>query len=1595
MQKIIKQVIELAKKKRQNKLFLEFVEKFYSHNSPHDFVNYDVEEFYKLALENFNFCQEKPSKTKVRIIKNPHQDVNQTIVDIINDDMPFLVDSSVSMLEEKGFDIQNIIHPIYHIKRDKKGALLDIKTNKTDDKDYKKESIIQLHIKGFIDEEEQKNLISEITKLLQTVDIVVCDWKKIVKKTEEIKTNIKNTEYQEFLDWLVEKGFIFLGFKEFSYAKKQGKYHLDPDEKSALGVFRAKCDNYRPGVANAENDDIIDSIKTPYILEILKSSYKSRIHRFANAERIRIQKFSDKGQLVGEYRIIGLFTSAAYHQDSLTIPIIRTKISNVIEKSGYEKGSHNYKDLISVLEDYPRDELFQILEQDLLRIATGIVMICGRNKIKFFARKDKFGRFISCLVFMPKDRGNAELRARVRKYIAKRYNGEIADNFVQITELNLVRLQIIIRVNDKNTALQELAIEKEITELAKPWSESLREEIQAQHPGKTGNELFKKYRESFSVSYINRFNARRAALDVATIDKAINNDQVLFKLYKSSQEEPEIAELKIYSPQKELYLSDVMPVLESFGLNVIHEHTYLVKAGEKNLSINYFRLNLGEIKLNDDLKLRFEEAISLAWNKILSIGSLNRLLIHSNLDWKEVFVIRAYAKYLYQAGFRHDQEYVSNILVKNGVITKLLLELFSTKFDPNLKISHKKRQEKIAEITKKIENHLHKVPDASHDIAIRKFFNLIKGTLRTNFYQCNEDGCFKGYISFKLDCKNIPDLPLPLPHAEIFVFSNKMEGSHLRGGKVARGGLRWSDRQEDFRTEVLGLVKAQMTKNAVIVPVGSKGAFVVKKDLSGLSREEFMEEGISCYKTFLRGILDLTDNVIDGNIIHPENAILHDDADPYLVVAADKGTATFSDIANSISKEYNFWLGDAFASGGSEGYDHKKMGITAKGAWVCVMRHFREMGRDTQSQDFTCVGVGDMGGDVFGNGMLLSPHTRLVAAFNHMHIFIDPNPDAKKSYKERQRLFALPRSSWEDYNKSLISNGGGIFNRNAKSIKISKHIQKALDITESELTPDQLITAILKAPVDLLWNGGIGTYVKSASESNADVGDKANDKLRINGQDLRCKVVGEGGNLGFTQQGRIEYALNGGRINTDAMDNSAGVDCSDHEVNIKIALNEALRHKKITIKQRNKILESMTEEVAALVLKDNYTQSQAITIASHQGYSANGIYGQFLKKLEKNGLLDRKIEFLPSNKELQKRQAEKIGLTRPELCVILSYAKMEIYQELLSSKLPDDKFFTEDLQNYFPKEMHKKFSDEIQNHQLRREIIATQITNSVVDYGGITFVNQICQESAYTIPEIVKCYIIAINSFDLSNLWQEIQDKQNPSISNRVYAQMFFSINKLLERSVLWLLRNRPKGDLTSTISRFKAIADDLSSFLTEVLAKDSREAFEKKCELYRLSNIETNLAAKVAKMNPIASTFDIAEISAKSKFSLKTIAKIYYQVGTRFSLKWLRSTLSDLPCDGYWERLSSKSLVEDLYSYQMRIAQKIVDATCDADSCDTKSVEEWIKNAGHLSVEQWTKSVGFLVERYDNFITDIKSNSNHDISMFIVAINRLKPLLQ
>ncbi len=986
------------------------------------------------------------------------------------------------------------------------------------------------------------------------------------------------------------------------------------------------------------------------LLNLTKANSRSTVHRPSYLDYVGVKRFDAEGEATGERRFLGLYAFSAYSVSAFEIPIVRRKVGYVLERAGFPEGSHNEKDLLEILETYPRDELFQIEKEELFEIAMGILHLQERQRVRLFVRRDTYGRFFSCLVFVPRDRYNTGIREKMQEILQRAFDGTNVEFNVRLSESVLARLHFIVYVAPgENPDYDASAIEERLAETTRSWTDNLYEALIEHFGEERGIELFHKYRDAFPPGYRDGFLPRTAVADIARIEELESEEDIEMSLYHPLEEPENFLGFKLFRLGEQTSLSGILPLLEDMGVEVVDERPHKIEpAGSQSVWIYDFGLLQeadGELQTGEVREI-FQNAFARAWRGTVENDEFNRLVLRARLTWRQVTVLRAYCKYLRQAGTTFSQNYMEDALFANPHIARLLVELFEARLDPSRQARAEAETERLRG---EIEEALDEVVSLDEDRILRNFLNVTLATVRTNYYQRTPEGEPKPYLSFKFDPSEILVLPLPRPKFEIFVYSPRMEGVHLRGGRVARGGIRWSDRREDFRTEVLGLMKAQMVKNAVIVPVGAKGGFVVKRPPTQGGREALQDEVIGCYKTLIRGMLDLTDNLAGDRVVPPEDVVRYDEDDPYLVVAADKGTATFSDIANSISADYGFWLGDAFASGGAHGYDHKEMGITAKGAWESVKRHFRELGMDIQNEDFTVAGIGDMSGDVFGNGMLLSRHIKLVGAFNHLHIFLDPDPDPETSFQERERLFKLPRSSWSDYDESLISEGGGVFSRTAKSIPLSPEVREMLGVEEETLTPNEVIRALLKAKVDLLFNGGIGTYVKSSEETNADVGDRTNDAVRVDGGELECRVVGEGGNLGFTQRGRVEYALGGGRIYMDAIDNSAGVDCSDHEVNIKILLDSVVEDGDMTEKQRNELLVEMTEEVGRLVLRDNYEQTRAISNALALAHPMIDVHIRYIRALEEAGSLNRELEFLPSDEASGRTQVRGHRPHRPRV----------------------------------------------------------------------------------------------------------------------------------------------------------------------------------------------------------------------------------------------------------------------------------------------------------------------------------------------------------
>jgi glutamate dehydrogenase len=1548
-----------------------FIQEFYAKMPVPDLERMEPKQAVELALSAFEFMQKRDGDApRIRIFtptkKDHGYDGKYTVVELLNTDMPFLVDSLTNELMRHGLAIRETLHPIFRVVRDKKGVLTSLTSGSDKKAPGHNESLIHFEISALPDSLPAEQLQTDLEWVLSHIRTCVADWQAIVKKINTYidqlepakKTFDKETvaEVGHFLRWLSARNFVFLGYSEYDFydAKHRESVHALP--ASRLGITKITEEN------TLQN---LDQLLASPLIEITKSSRRSAVHRPVPMDYIALKRTDAKGKVTGELRLLGLFTSNVYYQSTEGIPLVRHKVAQVLERSNFDPASHDGKSLKTILEFLPRDEIFQMSTDELFETSMGILALEAKPGVRMFVRRDGFERFVSCMVFVPREQFSTDLRHQIQQITEQVYNGSASAFSTQITEAPLARLHLIIKTTPGDIpSVDVAAVEKEIAKRAYLWSDLLFEELLIKYGEHKAEQVQRVYGTAFPQHYINHYNAGAAVYDIEKIEEATRAGSLALELFRIKGEADCCVHLKIYNPKEEIAISDILPMLENAGFRAMEEHPFLITQHDgARVWIRDFKLESsgGQAVALEPVKALIEELLLKVWHREVENDRFNALALKAQLNWRQVTMLRAYAKYLKQAGFSQGQTSIEQAFNQHPDIARTIVALFAARFD----VQEKDRDAKTKKLQAKFEEQLAEVSNASEDRILRRYVEVIHASLRTNYFQCREDGECKPVISFKFNSHQVPDLPKPVPYAEIFVYSPRVEGIHLRGGKVARGGLRWSDRHDDFRTEVLGLMKAQMVKNSVIVPVGSKGGFVVKTPTA--SREAFLEEGIACYKLYLSGLLDITDNIVAGKITPPAQVVRHDEDDPYLVVAADKGTASFSDIANGVSADYGFWLGDAFASGGSVGYDHKEMAITARGGWVSVVRHFREMGVDIGKEDFTVAGIGDMAGDVFGNGMLLSKHIRLVAAFNHLHIFIDPSPDAKHGFEERKRLFRLPRSSWKDYDEKLISKGGGIYERSAKTIELSKEAQAALGVSKARHTPDELIRAILLAPVDLLWNGGIGTYVKAEDETHDQVGDRANNTLRVGGKDLRCKVVGEGGNLGFTQKGRIEYARNNGRINTDAIDNSAGVDCSDHEVNIKIALSPLAASGKLPMKERDKLLAAMTDEVARLVLKDNILQTQAITIAQLQGATLLESQQRLMHTLERTGLLDRAIEFLPADKQIADMIAAKRGLTRPEIAVLLSYSKMELYRQLLESTLPDEAYFIADLKRYFPHVMQDDFADSIAGHRLKREIIATVATNSIVNRVGITFFNDLAQDMNASARDVVAAYTIARDAFGLRGLWKDIEALEGV-VSAQAQVELIVRINRFLERACVWLLRNLPRPLNLDKISKeiVPAIAD-IDGFKASLPTALIRSRQLEQMEQLTSQDVPEALAEKITALDIMAGALDIIAVAGKGKTPLRQAGKLYFETGERFSLDWLREKAAQSPTNTHWERLAVQAIIHDAYDEQRRLTLAILGDVAD--------------------VAKWTQAHADSLARFDHSMGDIKTGESHDVAKLMVAL--------
>ena len=1563
-----------------------FAGAFYSRVDGDELEIRDVEGWAALAGDFHEFVRVRQAGEALVRVFNPDRDQQgwespHTVIQIANDDMPFLVDSIGMVLAKLGVNAHVMGHPVVHLRRDSQGTIESVGEGEP-------ESLMHIEIDRQAGEADFHRLKNEILAVLGDVRLCVADWKSMRERALESARELAGAstplpherveEAREFLRWMADDHFTFLGYREYRVVDTGGDDVLHALPDTGLGLLRDDRRAGRPRSVKALVDSLTAKGSEPDALILSKTNSRATVHRTGYMDYVGVLEFDAGGRACGERRFIGLYTSSAYSQSAWNIPLVRQRNQYVMDRSELPPDGHSGKALRHILETLPRDELFQAGRNELFQTAMSILSLHERVRPRLFVRRDRFGRFYSVLVYILRDRFNTTARQRVEAMLMELLNGQRIDTTSQVGDSPLAQLHMIVRPKAGiPREIDEAQLERRLVEIVRDWHDTVREILVQRNGEGRALELESRFARSLPLGYIEEVSPETAAGDVEKLASLAPEHDLALNLHsRADANGADRLRFKLYRLGRDISLSDALPMMENLGLRIQTEHPYVVPAGDTRIHIQDFEI---EARTKVDVvavRARFEAAFEAVWRGHAESDGFNRLILAARMEWRQVAMLRGYAKYLLQVGVPFSQSYMEETLVRYPLLTRLLVELFEARFHPDedaadkaqgqagfraeldalagsdaaaaavlepvIAARAKDREAQMAATQQALLALLDRVESIDEDRILRKFQAAILATLRTSFYQTGERAA--EVIAFKLDPAAIPDSPKPHPYREIFVYGPRVEGTHLRFGAVARGGLRWSDRREDFRTEVLGLVKAQMVKNTVIVPEGAKGGFFVKRPPT--DREAVQAEGIACYQLFIGSMLDITDNIVSGKIVPPANVVRHDDDDPYLVVAADKGTARFSDIANALSLEHGFWLGDAFASGGSVGYSHKGMGITARGAWESTKRHFRALGRDSQSEDFTCVGIGDMSGDVFGNGALLSQHMRLVVAFDHRDVFVDPNPDAASSHAERERLFKLPRSSWQDYDKTLISKGGGVFPRSLKSIEITPEMRAALGLAAEigHLSPAELIHAALQAPVDLLYNGGIGTYIKASTESHADAGDRANNAIRINGNQVRARIIVEGGNLGMTQRGRIEAARNGVILNTDFIDNSAGVDTSDHEVNIKILLNDVVAHGQLDAEARKALLHEMTDEVAELVLRDNVRQNQALSLMERMSVARIGSEQHFIQELESQGRLDRQIEYLPSDAEFAERKARGQGLTRPELAVLLSYAKMSVYGQLLDSNVPEDPFLSVELKRYFPTPLQERYAANMERHRLKREIIATAVTNSIVNRMGATFLLRMQEDTGASAAQVAKAYSIARVLTDARALWRGI-DELNLQISKKVQLDALALVWTHLRGITRWLL-NLPRQDfdIAATVDRFGSGFTAISRALPQVLGVQGRKSYADERADWMDEGVPQELAERLTGLRFLNSALDIVRVALDSKRDVIEVAGTYFGLGEALHLDWLAQRIDEMPVEGRWHALARGSLHDEIQARQSALVAQVLAGA--GNSADAR-ITAWLERDG------------------------------------------------
>lgn len=1568
----------------------DLIRLFYRHVPAEEVNDDDPVDLVGAVRSNYQLAESRvPGRAAVRIL-NPTRATDGwqcpvTVVQVVTDDMPYLVDSVASELTRGGVQVQRVVHPIVVVRRDpvtgERTEVLPTADPADPPADALAESWMNIEVDLITDADRARELETRLLTVLNDVREVVEDTDRMITTAAQLAEELEKdsseatTDAAKLLKWLADGHFTFMGYRQYELVREDGEPALRAVLASGLGVLRQDSLAARSLTAGPDNGA---QALSPELLVLTQASAQSSVHRSVYPYYVGVKTFDGEGNVSGEHRFLGIFSTTALHEDVLDIPVIERRVRDVIHRAGFPLQSYSGQRMLEVIQNYPRTELFSVDGETLYQTTTGVIALAERRRLRLFLRQDPYGRFFSCLVYLPRDRYTTTSRLAMQEVLLAELGGLNLEYSARIGESALARVHFMVHTDPARTLEPDTnAIQQKLAEAVRSWDDRMVEAVvgdSGELGAESATEQGQRFASVFPEAYKEDFPASTGLGDFRRIEALAEGDLDMV-FYVPEDAEPGERRFKLFLTGDGITLSDVLPMLQRMGVIVVDERPYeITREDGVQCWIYDFGLRIDQKVLDqlsesdlENVRVRFQDAFAAVWRGEAEVDRFNSLVLQAGLTWQQAAMLRAYAKYLRQAGTPYSQDYIEDAVLSHRSVAIALVALFESRFDPRLDDATRadRTETMVVETGKLIDD----VTSLDADRILRSLLTLINATLRTNYFFRDANGNARPYLSVKLDPQAIPDLPAPRPKFEIFVYSPRIEGVHLRFGSVARGGLRWSDRREDFRTEILGLVKAQAVKNAVIVPVGAKGGFVVKRPIPatgdpGIDRENFMSEGIACYKMFISGLLDLTDNLVNNEVVPAPQVVRYDGDDTYLVVAADKGTATFSDIANGVSQSYGFWLGDAFASGGSIGYDHKAMGITAKGAWESVKRSFRELGVDTQSEEFTVVGIGDMSGDVFGNGMMLSEHIRLVAAFDHRHIFIDPNPVAATSFAERVRLFNVPRSSWDDYDRSLISEGGGIFPLTAKSIPLSEQARVALGLPEGveKLSPPELKKAILLAPVDLLWNGGIGTYVKASTESHADVGDKANDAIRVNGADLRVKVIGEGGNLGLTQRGRIEFARTGGKVNTDALDNSAGVDCSDHEVNIKILLDQLCREGAVEQQQRNEVLAEMTDEVGELVLADNYSQNNVLGVSRAHAAPMLSVHARLTADLEARGALNRKLEALPSVAEFKALEKNGDGLTSPELATLLAFTKLTLKEELLQSDIPTIDTFTRKLPDYFPSLLRERFGAAIPNHPLARQIITTVVVNEVVDGGGISYAFRLAEEMSASATDAVRAYAVVTQVFDLPSIWREIEALDNV-VPTEVQDNMVLETRRLLDRASRWLLSNRPQPlAVGSTINRFRGVVEELSPFALDLLHGKEYDVVAGKADRFVEQGVPAELARKVAALLYMYGLLDVTEIAELAEREIgpaggmgpershRETAELYFELSDHLDIDHMLDSVTNLERGNRWHALARLALRDDFYSSLRAITLDVLRAS-DLGDTATEKIAKWEQaNASRLA---------------------------------------------